>query len=98
MNVTVRVVREFTVETPAGGDVSQRLARVLELPLAPLRGQRVLLPGVETPLAIARVIVQAGEGGVAWSPGFKTPRVTVELEPEPPDALAGAFAAGWKAA
>jgi len=96
MNVTVRLVRTFTAETPAGSDLSQRLARVLELPLDPLRGQRVLLPGVEAPQAIARVIVRAVESGVAWEPGFVAARITVELEPEAPAALAAAFQGGWK--
>lgn len=97
MNVTARIVRTFAAPTPAGGIAEQRLARVLELPLDPIRGHRVMLPGLEEPLAVARVVVRAVDGGVAWEPGFRAPRVTVELEPESPDGLAAAFEGGWKA-
>jgi hypothetical protein len=97
LNVTARIVRVFSADTPAGGVVEQRLVKVLELPLDPIRGHRVELPGIEAPLAIARVIVRAVEGGVRWEPGFVTPRITCELEPELPDGMAAAFAGGWKA-
>ena len=97
MNVTARIVRTFSADPPAGGVAEERLAHVLELPLPPQRGQRVLLPGLAAPLAIERVLVQATEAGEKWSPGFLPPRITVELEPEPPAALAGALDAGWKA-
>jgi hypothetical protein len=46
---------------------------------------------------IARVIVQAVESGVKWSRASESPRVTVELDPEAPAALAAAFQGGWTA-
>ena len=98
MSLVARVVRVFQADTPAGGVAEQRLHLDLDLPICPARGQHVLLPGLTEPVPIARVIVSAQPGDRGWDPGFLPPRVTIELAPEDPAGLAGAFQRGWTTA
>ena len=96
MALVARVVRTFTTDTPAGGLAEQRVVLDLDLPACPARGQHVRLPGLADPVPIARVTLTAQPGDRGWEPGFLPPRVTVELAPEDPAGLAGAFQSGWR--
>jgi hypothetical protein len=88
-----RVVRTFA---PPERDDGPQLARVLELPIPPQRGQDMQLPGVPEVLRIARVTVTARLASPTWEPGYRAVElVRVELEPEDADAYAGALTAGW---
>lgn len=95
--IVARIVRVFAVDTPAGGAVEQRLAKVLELPVPPSRGQMVHVPDDPEAHPIDRVIVHARKA-VDWTPGWKAAAlIDVVLAPEEPDGLAAAFGGGWTA-
>jgi hypothetical protein len=99
--IVARIVRVFTTNTPAGGEVEQRLGKVLELPVAPARGQHVVLPDDAEAHAIERVIVHARvtPAPSSWTPGWKQAAVLIDvlLASEPPEGMAAAFASGWQA-
>jgi hypothetical protein len=94
--VPFRIIRAFRID----GSADERcLVMTLELPLAPQRGQLVMLPGDSEPHAIDRVVVRARPAAIGphgWEPGFKAiEAIEVELAPEPPNAFELARSAGW---